>query len=285
MSKHIELASETGFCFGVNRAIEILENKVKIYGKIESLGAVVHNDQVMQDLAQKGISVIKDINELKGNVIAISAHGLSPQIEKELKNKKLEVIDTTCPFVKRAQITARRLTEAGFGVVVYGDSLHTEVKGILGWANNQGIATLDANELKNSKENLRRFGILSQTTQIPEKYTAFVKEILDFALNKDAEIRVMDTICHDIRTRQTVSVELAKKVDLMFVIGGNTSANTRRLFELCSECASSYLIESYEDINQSWLKPGMRIGVTSGTSTSNKTIQKVVNYLKSKELN
>jgi 4-hydroxy-3-methylbut-2-en-1-yl diphosphate reductase len=280
MNKHIEMASKTGFCFGVNRAIEILENKVKIFGKIESLGAVVHNEQVMQDLAQKGICVVKDIKDINGSVVAISAHGLSPQVEQELKTKKLEVIDTTCPFVKRAQMTARRLSEAGFGVVVYGDSLHTEVKGILGWANNRGIATLDAKELDFSKINSRRFGILSQTTQIPEKYTAFVKNVLDFALNKDAEIRILDTICHDIRTRQTVSVELAKKVDLMFVIGGNTSANTKRLFELCSAYTPSYLIESYDDIDLSWLKPGIRIGVTSGTSTSNKTIQEVVNYLK-----
>lgn len=280
MKTNIEQASEIGFCFGVRRAIDILENKVKEYGKVESLGAVVHNEQVMQNLAEKGISVIQSVEDIRGRAAAISAHGVSPEIEAELKEKKIEIIDTTCPFVKRAQLSARKLAEAGFFVVVYGEAKHAEVKGILGWAKGQGMATLDIQDFKNSNILPRRIGILSQTTQIPENFNAFVKELLDLILVKDVEIRIVDTICHDIRKRQTVSLDLAHKVDLMIVIGGHSSANTRRLLELCSTVTETHMIGRVEEIDLSWLKGKQSIGVTSGTSTSLKTIEEIVNKLK-----
>jgi 4-hydroxy-3-methylbut-2-enyl diphosphate reductase len=279
METRIEKASEIGFCFGVRRAINILEKKVAEHGKLETLGAVVHNEQVMQRLSEIGISVIDNVNEIKGNVVAISSHGVSPHVESELRAKKVEVIDTTCPFVRRAQIAARRLAEAGFYVVIYGEAQHPEVKGILGWANGKGAATLDAKDVFSSQKIARRIGILSQTTQIPEKFTAFVKDLLDLTLTKDVEIRILDTICHDIRKRQFISLELATKVDLMLVIGGHSSANTKRLLELCSTVTKTHLIDKPEEIDPSWLKNKHNIGITSGTSTSVKTIDEVVKQL------
>lgn len=279
MKIQIEKASEIGFCFGVNRAIDILEKNIEKNGKLDILGAVVHNEQVMQRLSKLGINVIHDINNIVSNKVAISSHGVSPETLAKLEAKNIQVIDTTCPFVRRAQLSAKRLTEAGFFVVIYGDSDHSEVISILGWAGGYGIATTNAQDVNSIKRIPRRIGILSQTTQIPEKFTDFTKKMLDLVFNKDVEIRILDTICHDIRTRQTISLELAKRVDLMLVIGGQASANTKRLLELCSSITESYLIDTIEGIDVSWLKNKHVVGITSGTSTSIQNIDEVIRQL------
>jgi 4-hydroxy-3-methylbut-2-en-1-yl diphosphate reductase len=278
MAARIEKAAETGFCFGVKRAIDMLEKAAGEHGRLETLGAVVHNEQVLKRLNDMGISVVDDLEDIKSDVVAISAHGVSPGIEAALKDKKVTVIDTTCPFVRRAQLAARNLSDAGFFVVVFGDSQHPEVKGILGWARDNGLATLDTKPFESGNIPLK-LGILSQTTQIPDNFVQFVKQMIDLALTPDAEIRILDTLCHGTRKRQTNALELAKKVDLMLVIGGKSSANTRRLFELCSAITPTYLIGKAEDISPEWLQGKKHIGVTSGTSTSEQTIDEVVKRL------
>jgi 4-hydroxy-3-methylbut-2-en-1-yl diphosphate reductase len=275
----IRKAEEIGFCFGVRRAITTLEQAVSKNGSLDSLGPVVHNEQVAQRLNEMGVNIVQSVDEIKSKIVSISSHGVSPQIEAELKAKSVEVIDTTCPFVKRAQIAAKRLSESGFYVVVYGEAQHPEVKGILGWANEKGLATLDVNPLIKSSISLRRIGILSQTTQVPENFTRFVKDLIDITLKKDIEIRIIDTICHDIRKRQVSSLELAGKVDLLLVIGGRSSANTRRLWEICSKETETYLISKADEINPDWLKNKKEIGITSGTSTSEETIDEVIKRL------
>jgi 4-hydroxy-3-methylbut-2-en-1-yl diphosphate reductase len=279
MAFRIEKAAETGFCFGVKRAIEMLEKAAGEQGKLQTLGAVVHNEQVLKRLSECGISVAESLSDIEGGTAAISAHGVSPQVEAELKSKNVKIIDTTCPFVRRAQLAACNLSEAGFLVVVFGDALHPEVKGILGWAQNNGLATLDINPFATRKIPLK-IGILSQTTQIPENFNRFVKEMIDLALTPDAEIRVLDTLCHGTRKRQTEALELAKKVDLMLVIGGKSSANTRRLLELCSAVTETHQIGQAEDIRPEWLQGKKHIGVTSGTSTSEQTIDEVIQRLR-----
>jgi 4-hydroxy-3-methylbut-2-en-1-yl diphosphate reductase len=273
-------AKELGFCYGVRRAVEMLEKAAREYGSLETLGAVVHNEQVSKRLDKLGIHVIKNIQEIKSPVVAISSHGISPDIEAELRQKAATVIDTTCPFVRRAQIAARRLAEASFFVVIYGESGHPEVKGILGHAQNHGMATLDSKDIEMLEPTPRRLGLLSQTTQIPENFNNFVKNIIDSTLKRDAEIRILDTICHDIRTRQSMSLDLASQVDLMLVIGGKSSANTRRLLELCSTKTETHMIEKAEEIDAGWLKDKNRIGITSGTSTAGFSITEVVKKLK-----
>lgn len=275
----IEKAREIGFCFGVRRAINILEKAVRENGNLETLGDVVHNERVMQRLSEIGINVIHSMDEIQSSVVAISSHGVSPQIEAELRARNLKIIDTTCPFVRRAQIAARRLSEAGFWVVVYGEARHAEVKGILGWAQERGIATLDVRPLIMSSKIPRHLGILSQTTQIPENFIKFLQEMIDLTLTRDSEIRIIDTICHDIRQRQAYSLELARNVDLMLVVGGHSSANTKRLEELCSQVVETHHIEGVEEINLSWLKGKKHIGITSGTSTAEQTIDEIVKYL------
>ncbi|MFC2067007.1 4-hydroxy-3-methylbut-2-enyl diphosphate reductase [Chloroflexota bacterium] len=277
----IEKADKTGFCFGVRRAVNILERIAHEHGGVETLGAVVHNEQVLQRLAMIGVRVAKSLEDIKDDIVATSSHGVSPELEEEIRARHIGVISTTCPFVQRAQVAARRLAESGFFVVVYGDVNHPEVKGILGWAKDRGIATVDEEFLSAFDRPPRRLGILSQTTQIPAHFAEFAKKIIDCALTKDSEIRIIDTICHDIRDRQAAALELANRVDLMLVIGGRSSANTNRLAELCATAATTYLIETAEEIQTSWLQGRNSIGVTAGASTDEQTVEEVLLKLKS----
>lgn len=280
MNLRIEKAPRTGFCFGVKRAIDTLEKVARERGQIETLGAVVHNHQVMQRLADIGVRVADNVEEIKGNTVAVSAHGVGPQVEDEIRKRNIEIVNFTCSFVRRAQKAAQRLSKAGFFIIVYGDVYHPEVKGIIGWANGKGIATMDVDSLSDLEELPRKIGVLSQTTQIPAYFNAFVKNLIDFALKKDTEIRIIDTICHDIRERQQANLDLANRVDIMLVIGSNTSANTNHLRQLCSSVTITYQVETADDIQPSWFKGNELVGVTSGTSASEETINEVVSRLR-----
>ncbi|AQU03570.1 MAG: 4-hydroxy-3-methylbut-2-enyl diphosphate reductase [Dehalococcoides mccartyi] len=275
----VECASNIGFCFGVRRAINILEKTAAEKGGVETLGALVHNQQVLNRLSGMGVRVVKNIEDISGRTVAISSHGVGPLVLDELKSKGLEVVDTTCPFVKRAQVAAKRFHDAGFFTVIYGDVNHPEVKGIMGWAGGDGLATLNPQGLVDVPDVSRYIGVLSQTTQIPTGFTSFVKNVIDQALVKDAEIRIADTLCHDIRERQTAALELAGRVDLMLVIGGHNSANTRHLLDLCKTVSNTYLIETASELQTGWLKGVNRIGITSGASTDETTISEVCSYL------
>jgi 4-hydroxy-3-methylbut-2-enyl diphosphate reductase len=279
MMPRIEKAARTGFCFGVRRAINTLEKVARERGGVETLGAVVHNQQVLQKLSEIGVRVVDNIDGIKGNVVVTSSHGVSPALEEELGSRHIDVISTTCPFVRRAQVAARRLAESGFFVIVYGDAGHPEVKGILGWAKGQGLATLDEEPVKKLDPPPRRLGILSQTTQVPAYFAEFTKKIIDLALAKDSEIRIIDTICHDIRERQAAALELAHRADLMLVVGGRSSANTNRLAELCAQVTETYLIETAEEIQPGWIQGKDLIGVTAGASTAEETVEEVMKRL------
>jgi len=276
MALRIEKATGIGFCFGVRRAIDTLEKVAHERGRVETLGAVVHNQQVLQRLADIGVGVATSVDDIQGDIVAIGTHGVNPQLEDEIRARYTEVINTTCPFVHRAQVVARRLAKSGFLVIIYGDANHPEVKGILGWASGKGIATLDENFIAAPEPLPRRLGVLSQTTQRPARFTEFVKKLIDSALVKDAELRVIDTICHDIRERQQAALDLANKVDLMLVIGSHSSANTNHLAELCATATKTYLVETAEGIQPSWLQGHHHIGVTSGASTAKETINEVL---------
>lgn len=275
----IEKASEIGFCFGVRRAIDIIEKVARERGNIETLGAVVHNQQVLQRLAEIGVRVASGVDNIVGDTVAVSAHGISPELGEELTARHINIIDTTCPFVHRAQSTAKRLAEAGFFVVIYGDADHPEVKGLLGCARNKGVAALNDRFIANFDSIPRRLGVLSQTTQIPSHFNDFVKTLIDSAFTRDSELYTIDTICHDIRKRQAEALELAKRVDLMLVIGDHASANTNRLTELCSTATKTYLVGTAEEIEPRWLQGHSLIGITAGASTALETINEVLRFL------
>jgi len=279
MALTIEKAAGIGFCFGVRRAIAILEKVARERGGVETLGPVVHNHLVLQGLAEIGVRVAKSVDDIRGDIVAISTHGVSPQLEKEIRGRGINMIDTTCPFVHRAQLAARKLAESGFLVIIYGNADHSEVKGILGWANGRGVATLDEKFITKFDRLPRRLGVLSQTTQIPAHFTEFVKKLIDSALTKGSELRIIDTICYDIRERQAVALELANRVNLMLVIGDHNSANTNRLAELCSTVTKTYLVETVDDIEPSWLQGQHHIGITAGASTDEQTINEVLTKL------
>ena len=284
MTLRVEKAAAIGFCFGVKRAIDTLEKVAREHGRVETLGAVVHNQQVLQRLADIGVRVAKSVDDIQGNTVAIGTHGVSPQLEDELRARYTDIINATCPFVHRAQVVARRLARAGFFVIIYGDANHREVKGILGWARDKGVATLDGNFIATLDHLPRRLGVLSQTTQIPDHFSDFVKKLIDSALVKDAEFRIIDTICHDIRERQQAALELANRVDLMLVIGSHTSANTNHLAELCATAGKTYLVETAEEIEPSWLQGHHHVGVTGGASTASETINEVLAKLEAMAL-
>ena len=279
MAIRIEKAAGIGLCFGVKRAIDILERAAREHGGVETLGAVVHNQQVLQRLAEIGVRVTRGLDDIQGNTVAIGTHGVSPQLEAEIRARHINIINTTCPFVHRAQITARKLAKSGFFVIIYGEANHPEVRGVLGWANGQGEAMLDDRFIAKFDPLPRRLGVLSQTTQIPAHFTEFVKKLIDSALAKDSELRVIDTLCHDIRKRQTAALELASRVDLMLVIGSHTSANTNCLAQLCSKATRTYLVETADEIQSSWLQGQYHIGITAGASTAEQTINELVTRL------
>jgi len=272
----IKKADGIGFCLGVRRAVDILERVAAERGRVETLGAVVHNQQVLRRLAGIGVKVVRDIADIQGDIVVTSSHGVSPQVVEEIKSRNIEVVDTTCPFVKRAQIAARRLAESEFYTIVYGDGDHPEVKGILGWAGGRGMATLDADEVIRSGNLPRRLGVLSQTTQIPACFAGFIGGLVASPAFKDTELRIIDTICHDIRQRQAAALELARESELVLVVGGHTSANSRHLVELCSTLTETYLVETADEIKPSWLAGKRRISITSGASTDEATINEVI---------
>ena len=275
----IEKAGKTGFCFGVKRAIEIVEKVARERGQVETLGAVAHNQQVLDKLSEMGVSVVKDTADIKGDTIITSSHGVSPDLEESLLARNLKVVSTTCHDVRRAQAAAEKLAGSGFFVIVFGDANHPEVKGILGWAKGKGIATTDAQVIAAIGPLPRKLGILSQTTEVPAHFAAFVKKIIDFALTKNFEIRIIDTFCHDLRERQITALELAHRADLMLVVGGRSSANTNRIAELCAKVTETRLIETADDIKWEWLKGKQHIGVTSGASTAEETVEEVMKKL------
>ena len=271
---------ETGFCFGVRRAIDVVRRSARRYGSIETLGAIVHNQHVLEKLAGIGIRMVESIDEIRGNIVVTCAHGISPVKESELRSRNIEIISTTCPFVHRAQLAARNLSREGFQVVIYGEADHPEVEGVIGWAEGKGIAAVDENMVNECISFPSRLGILSQTTQVPASFIVFVQKLVEHYFGKDSEYRVIDTICHEIRKRQASACDLASSVDLMLIVGGHNSANTRRLYQLCSRVTRSYLVETTDEIDIAWLKDRYRVGVTGGTSTAEEDIDKVISKLK-----
>lgn len=275
----IEKASRTGFCFGVRQAIDTLEKIARERNGVETLGAVVHNQQVLQKLAGIGVKVVNNIDDIQGDTVVTSSHGISPDLEDKIRARHNEIINTTCPNVSRAQKAAARLVEAGFFVIVFGDANHPEVKGILGWAKNRGLATTDESVVAALEPLPRRLGILSQTTQVPAHFREFVKKIIDLTLRQNSEIHIIDTMCNDLPERQDAALELARRSDLMLVVGGHSSANTNRLAEICSQVTETHLIETAAEISPEWLRDKRHIGVTSGASTAEDTVDEVMRRL------
>jgi len=278
---HIEKASPTGFCSGVRRAVTVLERTATERGPLQTLGPAVHNRQVVEKLAGMGVTVAAGLDKITGTTVAISSHGASPATLDEVAKRGLQLVDTTCPIVHRAQVAAKRLAKAGFLVVIFGDAEHPEVKGLLGWAGARSLATTNARDLTESGIWPRKLGVLSQTTQNAPMYIKFVKDLIDMAGSRFTEISIINTICGATQKRQMAAARLARRTDLMIVVGGWDSSNTRRLAEICqADGVETHQIETAGEIDAGWLKGKRRVGVTAGASTADSAVDEVVARLR-----
>lgn len=276
----VKKAREFGLCFGVRRAIKIIDKAVKEQQEIVTLGPIVHNRLVVAKLADSGVKVVNKLDQVQDRVIAITSHGVPAQLLSQIQAKKLRVIDTTCPIVRSAQKAARKLAQAGLRVIIFGEATHPEVKGLLGWAGNNAVATLNGKEIA-GLELPRRLGVISQTTQSSTKFVEFINEVISAVFPDVQELRIINTLCQETRKRQEAAIELAEKSDLMIVVGGHNSANTQRLAEVCSPMVETHLIETAAEIEKDWLSGKQHIGVTAGASTPDESIEEVVRKLES----
>jgi 4-hydroxy-3-methylbut-2-en-1-yl diphosphate reductase len=271
----VEKARELGFCFGVRRALKIIEDAADSDKHIVTLGPIVHNKTVVARLKGLGVEVADDLESLKGGIIAISSHGVSPATQEKIQSKGASVIDTTCPTVRSAQKAARDLAKDGFGVIIFGESSHPEVRGLLGWAGEKAIASTDAGRVDITVLP-KRVGILAQTTQSQADFAAFVNELSKKLLPHVLEIRVVNTLCQETQKRQSAAEEIARTSDLMIVVGGHNSANTRRLAEVCAPIVETHHIENSSEIEAKWIYGKKTVGITAGASTPDEAIEQVI---------
>ena len=272
------LAHEYGFCFGVERAVEMVEDALAVGGgPIRSLGPLIHNAQEMERLGGKGVSTIDTPAEADSDTVAvIRAHGVTPQVQHQLEQRAAQVIDATCPFVTRVQHLAARAAEQGRDVVVAGNPDHPEMIGVVGYAPNNTYVVRDAEEVA-ALPPLRAPLVVSQTTI---KLQTFLDVAEAVRAKSDAEPQVVNTICSATRDRQDAARALAGEVDVFYVIGGRHSSNSVKLLAVCQEqCAQSFLIETPAEINPGDVKGAVRVGVTAGASTPNWLIEQVVKRL------
>jgi 4-hydroxy-3-methylbut-2-enyl diphosphate reductase len=288
---NIILADEMGFCFGVRRAIEMV-NELADEGKsVRMLGDVVHNPQVVHDLEGKGVSVISEVHQATSDgVMVITAHGAAPWVADEARAAGTNVVDTTCPLVEKPQQIARDLAKDGYTVVVYGDKKHPEVKGILGWAGEGALATKSIEDLPWhirrdadgawAEKPPRKVAVVTQTTSEMDEVIAFVNELTALALPLGGEVRVINTICKPTTDRQLAMRTLAREADVVLVIGGRKSANTKHLAEIGNHLGTpSYHIESTAEIDPAWIEDKETVGVTAGASTPDAVVGEVVDWL------
>jgi 4-hydroxy-3-methylbut-2-enyl diphosphate reductase len=264
-----------GFCWGVRRAIDIMEKAADDRGEIISLGPIVHNPQVVRELEGRGVRTAGDLSGGDSLPVAITAHGVGPEVLDEARSRGNEVIDTTCPIVTRSQRWAKKMSEAGFTVVIFGDPKHREVKGVLAWAGASAVAVQDGDPLPAGLPS--RLAVISQTTQSPERFAEFVATLMKERVGQIGELRVINTLCDVTSSQQAAARELAQEVDVVLVVGGRSSANTRHLLDVCKEEGSvAYHVEGADELKVEWLKGCQRVGVTAGASTPDSAVEAVV---------
>ena len=272
----VRLARKLGFCFGVERAIDMAEKSVAERGRrISSLGEIIHNRQVVEKLAAEGLTVVDDPDQAEGTVL-IRSHGEGPEVFERLKARGVEIVDATCVLVKRAQKVVAQLAAEGYRVVVIGQATHPEVRAVCGYA--PDVICVDAPEDLDRLPAGGKLGIICQTTHAPEHFGDMVGRIVARGY---AEVKIINTLCNEVRDRQAAAVKLAEEVDVMFVLGGKQSANTRQLARLCEgHGVSTHHLEGWGDF-EAGMVTGKRVaGVTAGASTPKWVIEEFVANLR-----
>jgi 4-hydroxy-3-methylbut-2-enyl diphosphate reductase len=259
----IILAKQAGFCFGVKRATQMAFEAADKGEETFTLGPIIHSPQVVQKLETMGVKVLKELSDMEQGTIIIRSHGVTSAELEQAVEKELNIIDATCPFVKKAQDHVSSLSQAGYDVVVVGDADHPEVQGIVSYAKGRVFVVGSGDEAAKLPR-MGKIGVVAQTTQSFDNLKSVVLE----CLGKGNELRVFDTICDATAVRQEEAKALARQVDCMIVIGGYNSANTKRLAEVCTELQpKSHHIETAQQLDPLWFAGVERVGVTAGAST------------------
>ncbi|MCX8085057.1 MAG: 4-hydroxy-3-methylbut-2-enyl diphosphate reductase [Calditerrivibrio sp.] len=272
----IYVAQHSGFCFGVERAVRIVNNAATEHQKIYTLGPIIHNPQLVKELQSKGVDVLTNTDELTPNsIVILRSHGIEKSEKDILLMKNVHIIDATCPYVNKAHNEAIELSKNGYFVVIFGEKDHPEVKGIASYIEGDYVIVSTPSEALEI-EPKDKIGLVAQTTQ--EK-SAF-DEVANILKTKTKELKISNTICNATTLRQNAAKKLAEIVDVMFVVGGKNSANTRRLYKICSQiCPKTFHIETKEEIDKSTLIGVNKVGITAGASTPKNIIHDVIEYL------
>lgn len=269
----IELAKNYGFCFGVKRAIKIAENSKDG----ATIGELIHNSLEINRLKKNfNVKTLKDINELNNEKKAIiRTHGITKNDLEKLKFKNVEIIDATCPFVTKPQQIVEKMSNEGYEIVFFGDIDHPEVKGVMSYATTNVYVILDESELELITLP-SKVAVVSQTTKKIEKFT----QIVGYLINRIKEVRVFNTICNATLENQEAVRELSSRADVMIIIGGKNSSNTKQLYLISKNlCNDSYLIESESELKKEWFVDKKLCGISAGASTPDWIIKRIVNKL------
>lgn len=270
------MAKSAGFCFGVRRALEMVQTALEEKNScISSLGPLIHNPAVVSELEEKGLKVVKNIEEIPDGRVVIRSHGVGPGIYRYAVQKQLEVIDATCPFVKNVHELAVILKEQGYQVVIIGEKEHAEVKGVLDTVDGDALIISTLEDLDHQHFELK-VGIISQTTQELTNFQSLIEKILPYT----KECRIFNTICLATSQRQKEVAELSELVDLMIVVGGKNSANTCRLAEISRKNGTkTHHVETADEIEFGWFSGIGKVGITAGASTPDQQINAVISKI------
>lgn len=276
------LAKTAGFCFGVKRAVD------KVYaqagnGNVYTFGPIIHNEEVVKDLEEKGVRVINDADELSGlkkGTIIIRSHGVAKNVYDAINKSGFEIIDATCPFVLKIHRIVEQKSKEGCTIIVIGNEHHPEVEGIVGWSVSRTCIIDSAEKAEEFKaDDNEKLCVVSQTTFNYKKF----EELVEIISKKGYNIDIRNTICNATEERQTEARAIASKADAMIVIGGRSSSNTRKLYEICkSECEDTYYIQTLRDLDLYKFNSEGCIGITAGASTPNNIIEEVYSNVRAK---
>ncbi|MGH7641431.1 MAG: 4-hydroxy-3-methylbut-2-enyl diphosphate reductase [Candidatus Dormibacteria bacterium] len=265
----------TGFCFGVRDALQLTSDALQPGTATVALGQVVHNASALEELEQRGLGRSEQLPHAGGPQVVVTAHGATPQLFEQARQRGLTVVDTTCPLVRRVQRHATQLALAGLPVVVVGDPAHSEVRAVVGWAAQRPSSEVVVVATEAEAEELlwrARRGVVSQSTYPQPRFQRVVAQIR----LRTGELEVRDTTCPVVNQRQREAVTgLLDEADVVVVVGGRGSANTTALAATCAERRPTFHVESAAEIDRSWFKPGQLVGITSGTSTPGWVVDEV----------
>lgn len=266
------IADQAGVCFGVKRALDLVNAEADKGGELATLGPLIHNPQVVQMLEEKGVRVVKSVEEVERGAIVMPSHGVPSEVKASAERAGLQVIDATCPFVANVHQKVQALASEGYLVVVVGDAGHSEVKAIRSAAGEGAIVVSSVEDARGFDWAGKKVGIVSQTTQVPDHFG----EIVGIIAAGAKEVVAYNTICYATHDRQSAARDLAPQVEAVIVVGGRNSANTNRLVEICAQAGvPTYHIETSAEIEVDWVKGMQVVGVTAGASTPQWIIDEV----------